>query len=356
MKELYQTPKSIGENPVNSAIEDLQKRTASLENFETIEKLTKLDLSNVVMIGDSYGAGWFPGVDTSTQDSNNWQVYLAENLKLTNYRRYAKSGLCCNIASENSLNNFYLDTIKPAEINNDVSLFVIMLGLNDSLTSNLTNTINGLETVIAKIKSNFTNADIIVFAEPTWSLRDLKYLRAYKIACGSQAIFIEESSTWLTNNDNMVRSDTSPNGHPNPTASHLISDNMTLVIKSGIIPTSYVRQYLTGTAPEGDSLNGGVVLEVIGKNVNIYVESNLFTSNPSYHITMCKGGTIPEALRTNKQINVCFFDLQNYVPGSHIFYPDGGVIRAISNNTLTSSLSGACYTQIPIIKEWGDFS
>lgn len=356
MKNLYQTPTYTGDSPIETAIKDLQESVSVLDEIVTTELETKLNCSNVVMIGDSYGAGWYPGVDTTTMDFHNWQVYLADKLKLTNYRRYAKSGLCANITSQNSLSTYYLNAIKPVELGHDISLFVIMLGINDSLNSNLENTRNGLSQALVNIKEDFPNTDILVIGSPVWSLKECKYIRAYKQACEKRAIFVEDSATWLINSADMVRTTDSPHGHPNRTASNLIATNISQIIKSGIVPTGYIRQFITPTPKEGDTINGGAIIEVIGKNVNIYVESNLFTPSPSFHINLCNVGTIPEAFRTNKQVNIPFFDTENFVAGSHIFYPDGGIIRGIAVNTLTRSLSGACYATIPIIREWGDFA
>lgn len=328
---------------------DLTNRrlTATISELGQI-KDTIADMTNVVFIGDSYGTGWYEG---GTEDPvNNWQAYLAGLLNLTNYRRYAKGGLCFTKASPNNLKDYIDTVVYPGETAtgqnpNTVTSIIMMIGVNDSILSFATDdTIRSdSNETITYLQSKFPNAEIYCFFNST---SYLKYCSAiYGISEGllkTKAIFIPESCQWMIGDSNMIEN------HPNHTASMQIAQNMVTYFRGGTTYTTRSK-YISYKAGTDFTATGGIIIKVENMMVNIYT-AGTFTGTKalSYAIKITDGDSFGEEWRTTKKFITPFFDAINYVAGGLYIYSNGDVLCIIDRDTLTKRQLPNTYISIPI--------
>lgn len=325
-----------------------RKLTAVIDALGQIND-TIANMGNVVFIGDSYGTGWYKG--SSESATENWQAYLAGLLKLNNYRRYAKGGLCFTKASPNNLKAYIDDVIYPGETAtgqnpNTVTSIIMMIGVNDSILSFATNNTirSDSNETITYLQSKFPNAQIYCFYNST------SYLK-YCTAVGSisegllktKAIFIAESCQWMINDTNMIEN------HPNAIAAMQIAQNMFKYFKGD---SNYSKRSTWIQFTPKDStftMTGGIVITVENMRVNFFTAGTRTDTQQRYAVVVCEGGAaFPETYRPGESITIPFFDITNYVAGSIVIFKDGVVMQICDRNTLSTVSTPNTYLSIPI--------
>ena len=147
------------------------------------------DLSNVVMIGDSYAAG----ANTTAPSTDNWCVQLANLLDIINYRYYSNGGggfITSGAAGGNftymlsSSGNVYKAESKDAA---KVTMVIIMGGINDGNVAEGTMQSSVANTITAA-KQLFPNARILLSYNFFWRPYPIGQSRGIEMACNDAGV------------------------------------------------------------------------------------------------------------------------------------------------------------------------
>ena len=171
------------------------------------------DLSNVVMIGDSYAAG----ANTTAPSTDNWCVQLAKLLDITNYRYYSNGGggfITSGAAGGNftymlsSSGNVYKSESKDAA---KVTMVIIMGGINDGNVSE-GNMSSAVTNTITAAKQLFPNARLLLSYNFFWKPYPIGQSRGIEMACNDAGIPFVDIAPWAMADSNEMYTD---NVHPN---------------------------------------------------------------------------------------------------------------------------------------------
>lgn len=171
------------------------------------------DLSNVVMMGDSYAAG----ANTTVPSTDNWCVQLAELLDITNYRYYSNGGggfISSGAAGGNftwmlsSSGNVYKAETKNAD---KVTMVIIMGGINDGNIDVDTMSSN-VATAITAAKTLFPNARLLLSYNFFWRPYPIGQSRGIEVACNDAGVPFVDIAPWAMADSNEMYTD---NVHPN---------------------------------------------------------------------------------------------------------------------------------------------
>ena len=171
------------------------------------------DLSNVVMIGDSYAAG----ANTTAPSTDNWCVQLAKLLDITNYRYYSNGGggfITSGAAGGNftymlsSSGNVYKAESKNAA---KVTMVIIMGGINDGNVSE-GNMSSAVTNTITAAKQLFPNARLLLSYNFFWRPYPIGQSRGIEMACNDAGVPFVDIAPWAMADSNEMYTD---NVHPN---------------------------------------------------------------------------------------------------------------------------------------------
>lgn len=171
------------------------------------------DLSNVVMIGDSYAAG----ANTTAPSTDNWCVQLANLLEITNYRYYSNGGggfITSGAAGGNftymlsSSGNVYKAESKDAA---NVTMVIIMGGINDGNVAESTMS-SSVTTAITAAKQLFPNARLLLSYNFFWRPYPIGQSRGIEMACNDAGVPFVDIAPWAMADSNEMYTD---NVHPN---------------------------------------------------------------------------------------------------------------------------------------------
>lgn len=171
------------------------------------------DLSNVVMIGDSYAAG----ANTTAPSTDNWCVQLANLLEITNYRYYSNGGggfITSGAAGGNftymlsSSGNVYKAENKDAA---KVTMVIIMGGINDGNVAEGTMS-SSVTTTITAAKQLFPNARLLLSYNFFWRPYPIGQSRGIEMACNDAGVPFVDIAPWAMADSNEMYTD---NVHPN---------------------------------------------------------------------------------------------------------------------------------------------
>lgn len=170
------------------------------------------DLSNVVMIGDSYAAG----ANTTAPSTDNWCVQLANLLEITNYRYYSNGGgfITSGAAGGNftymlsSSGNVYKAESKDAA---KVTMVIIMGGINDGNVAEGTMQSSVANTITAA-KQLFPNARMLLSYNFFWRPYPIGQSRGIELACNDAGVPFVDIAPWAMADSNEMYTD---NVHPN---------------------------------------------------------------------------------------------------------------------------------------------
>ena len=297
---------------------DMEQAQSDISNLQANKKWHN-DFSNTIFIGDSFAEGYYYG-SAGGGAENNWCVYLAKLMNITNYRRYAKSGLAMTDEQyDNSLYKFIDTTILPSESTPDekalakVTSIIIMIGENDSilrtdnLSANILKTLNHLQGI-------FLNATIYLFYSAARNLSEIASYRYYAEGCNTAAVcFIGESAFWNigAGSDYYVKGGTDTTYHPTQKGSMKIAKQMRNYFSIGDICPRFT-QYLTAHTE-----NENYKADVTGW---ISIENNMIILTGNCDITAKEGKqvndgyirfrtyTIPEYLNGNQTVITTAYD------------------------------------------------
>ena len=328
------------------------------------------NFSNTIFIGDSFAEGYYYG-SAGGGAENNWCVYLATLMNITNYRRYAKSGLAMSDKQyDNSLYKFIDTTILPSESTPDekapekVTSIIIMMGENDSIlrTNNLgTNILDTLN----HLQEKFVNATIYLFYSAARNISEIASYRYYAEGCNSAAVcFIGESAFWNigAGSDYYVKGGTDTTYHPTKKGSMRIAKQMRNYFSIGDICPRFT-EYLTAHTENENykaDVTGWISIEnnmiIITGNCNIYANEGK-QINDGYIIF--KTYTIPEYLNGNQTVITNAYDgAYSRAPAFIKFNTRNGnqeaCILVFERNFDTTSYNTYTfqYTQMYSIDEW----
>lgn len=349
MKNLYQTPPPIGEDPIEEAIEQL---TEAVDEINTkIDYFAKQHqtFNNVVFIGDSFGAGYFYGYDPNNAAVDNYQYRTAEllNIPAENYRRYNRGGLCFNQASENNLWDFLTGTILPAESQTRalVDCVVLCLGVNDSVLNNRANTRTGIEKCIPQILKKFPNAVVHYFYSPVVSLREARSFAVIRNAM----TYINNERRFATHfapiayntGDTTLYTKGGEDSvyHPNADGAKVIAGYMATELTGFEVNPEHIW-YFSANHDSSDTkpfnIRGGGYITVTKNGVEIFCTINTF-KQAAYNLKYVVMDTpISEFFRgTSHVLNIGTYDTALELPVGYAFNFDNGEIKLCIPNDIT---------------------
>ena len=352
-----------------SDILKLKKTTSDLQTI-TPNKKWHNDFSNTIFIGDSFAEGYYYG-SAGGGAENNWCVNLAKLMNITNYRRYAKSGLAMTDEQyDNSLYKFIDTTIFPSESTPDekapekVTSIIIMMGENDSvlgttnLGSNILETLNHLQEI-------FSNATIYLFYSAARNISEIASYRYYAEGCNSAAVcFIGESAFWNigAGTDFYVKGGTDTTYHPTKEGSMRIAKQMRNYFSIGdICPrfTHYITAHTENENYKAD-VTGWISIEnnmiIITGNCSINAKAGKKVNDGYIRF---RTYTIPEYLNGNQTVITNAYDgAYSRAPAFIEFNTRNGsqeaCILVFDRNFDTTSYDTYTfqYTQMYSIDEW----
>lgn len=289
MKNLYQTPPPVGENPVIEALENLSRDfynfKAKVTNDGEFFTKNHQTFKNVVFIGDSFGAGYYYGYDPTKANLNNYQYHIAEMLGLTSYQRFNKGGLCFNSTSSNNLTDFITTDVSHATDPESVDNVILCVGVNDSVLNNKSKTVEGLQSAIPALFNLFPNATINYFYSPVVAISEARSVAAIQNAFSysdfkkkilthfSPATYLTgESSLYSKGGEDSVY-------HPNALGAPVIAAKMTAELLGGKANNAH-RFYISAEHTSSEELpfdmHGGLFLTALDDGVEVSGRINIF--------------------------------------------------------------------------------
>lgn len=348
---------------------DMEQAQSDISNLQANKKWHN-DFSNTIFIGDSFAEGYYYG-SAGGGAEHNWCVNLAKLMNITNYRRYAKSGLAMTDKQyDNSLYKFIDTTILPSENTPnekaplEVTSIIIMMGENDSVLGTTNLGANVLET-LNHLQEIFKNATIYLFYSAARNINEIASYRYYAEGCNSAAVcFIGESAFWNigAGSDYYVKGGTDTTYHPTTKGSEKIAKQMRNYFSIGDICPRFT-EYLTAHT-ENENYKADVTGWISIENNMIILTGNCSISakegkqvNDGY--IRFKTYTIPEYLNGNQTVLTTAYDgAYSRAPAFIEFNTRSGsqeaCILVFDRNFDTTSYNTYTfqYSQIYSIDEW----
>lgn len=301
--ELYQNPPTT-RDIVTDALDSLQAQIDELTKNTNQSKHWNADFTNTIFIGDSFAAGWYEG--HGNDDVNNWCVQFANMMHITNYRRYAKGGLCFNYSSSNNLKDYLINTINPNERDKSaVTSIMMMIGVNDSLLGANDNLYDQAYETLNSIKTTYPNAEIYLFYSAVRNLREGRSFRRIMEPANNLGIaFMGESYLWNIGMDTTyyVKGNSSCY-HPTEKGSKLIAEKMRNYFLLGDLysfHSTYISFEHTYDSTKDDDIpfdiHGGMHIKVNNNVVNIDLQANIF-KKANWSENLILASTLDEAYR-----------------------------------------------------------
>lgn len=315
---ITQCEKVQGYANIEQYMTDMEQAQSDISNLQSNKKWHN-DFSNTIFIGDSFAEGYYYG-SAGGGAEHNWCVNLAKLMNITNYRRYAKSGLAMTDKQyDNSLYKFIDTTILPSENTPnekaplEVTSIIIMMGENDSVLGTTNLSANVLET-LNHLQEIFKNATIYLFYSAARNISEVASYRYYAEGCNSAAVcFIGESAFWNigAGSDYYVKGGTDTTYHPTTKGSEKIAKQMRNYFSIGDICPRFTK-YLTAHAENENykaDVTGWITIEnnmiILTGNCNIIAKEGKQV-NDGYIIF--RTYTIPEYLNGNQTVLATAYD------------------------------------------------
>lgn len=315
---ITQCEKVQGYANIEQYMTDMEQAQSDISNLQSNKKWHN-DFSNTIFIGDSFAEGYYYG-SAGGGAEHNWCVNLAKLMNITNYRRYAKSGLAMTDKQyDNSLYKFIDTTILPSENTPnekaplEVTSIIIMMGENDSVLGTTNLSANVLET-LNHLQEIFKNATIYLFYSAARNISEIASYRYYAEGCNSAAVcFIGESAFWNigAGSDYYVKGGTDTTYHPTTKGSEKIAKQMRNYFSIGDICPRFTK-YLTAHAENENykaDVTGWITIEnnmiILTGNCNIIAKEGKQV-NDGYIIF--RTYTIPEYLNGNQTVLATAYD------------------------------------------------
>jgi lysophospholipase L1-like esterase len=274
------------------------------------------DLSNVVMIGDSY----LNGGGSTNPLTDNWGDLLSIYLEINNYRKYPNGG--GGFIVKGALDQNFISMVSPGgyvynneQNKNNVKTVIVMGGINDGEVSGDTMRAT-VSSFIEALRNCFPNAKPLIIYN--FTPVPMYYPHIYGIckACADYGLDTPQNSFWwLWNGNDIFNSD---NIHPN-----------TLGYKRGTqILASWIRGYEFIPPTSGKITEKGLnwVIRFIDGKCSIFVSGTLSDT------TNVLVATLPKSLKTTNDINLVS---GVGTPFSGLTLKSSGIVNGININTGT---------------------
>lgn len=315
---ITQCEKVQGYANIEQYMTDMEQAQSDISSLQSNKKWHN-DFSNTIFIGDSFAEGYYYG-SAGGGAEHNWCVNLAKLMNITNYRRYAKSGLAMTDKQyDNSLYKFIDTTILPSENTPnekaplEVTSIIIMMGENDSVLGTTNLSANVLET-LNHLQEIFKNATIYLFYSAARNISEISSYRYYAEGCNSAAVcFIGESAFWNigAGSDYYVKGGTDATYHPTTKGSEKIAKQMRNYFSIGDICPRFT-EYLTAHTENENykaDVTGWISIEnnmiILTGNCNIFAKEGKQVNDGYIRF---RTYTIPEYLNGNQTVIATAYD------------------------------------------------
>lgn len=315
-------------NHLQDEIDEINNTTIpDLSNTITQVRQSNVDTSNVLFIGDSFADGYYSGYDSAIANENNWCVYLAKKMNITNYRKYSKGGLCFT-QNDNRLSKFLKTVIIPAEKENKdkITSIIMMMGVNDSVISTSNDNVRaGANDAFSLLREEYPNATIYFFYSAVQRLLEGKSYRVIaECANNNDIAFIGESYIWNIGYDTTyyVKGADDSCYHPTIKGSESIAQKMNNYFRIGdIMPfhTFYTSFNHTSTSDKPFDITGGMFIKVDNNVMHINIQANIYLKDTSWGNAYCElANTIPDAVvgNSDRDLVISTYDIANHKSGA----------------------------------------
>ena len=274
------------------------------------------DLSNVVMIGDSY----LNGGGSTNPLTDNWGDLLSIYLEINNYRKYPNGG--GGFIVKGALDQNFISMVSPGgyvynneQNKNNVKTVIVMGGINDGEVSGDTLRAT-VSSFIEALRNCFPNAKPLIIYN--FTPVPMYYPHIYGIckACADYGLDTPQNSFWwLWNGNDIFNSD---NIHPN-----------TLGYKRGTqILASWIKGYDFIPPTSG---------KITEKGLNWFIrfmdgKCSIFVSGTLSDTTNVLVATLPNSLKTTNDINLVS---SVGTPFSNLTLKSSGIVNGTNINSGT---------------------
>lgn len=274
------------------------------------------DLSNVVMMGDSY----LNGGGSTNPLTDNWGDLLSIYLNINNYRKYPNGG--GGFIVKGALDQNFITMVSPGgyvynneQNKNNVKTVIVMGGINDGEVSGDTMRAT-VSSFIEALRNCFPNAKPLIIYN--FTPVPMYYPHIYGIckACADYGLDTPQNSFWwLWNGNDLFNSD---NVHPN-----------TLGYKRGTqILASWIKGYDFIVPTTG---------KITEKGLNWYIrfidgKCSILVSGTFSDATNILVSTLPNSLKTTNDINLVSSVGSSF---SSLTLKSSGIVNGININTGT---------------------
>lgn len=188
------------------------------------------DLTNLIIIGDSFTVGFNPSDQENPYKS--WAQNLLLSVNTENSAIIAERGIGYNFVNSYGHNALGLWNEKKASISwlNKTTCILIMLGFNDMNTGqDITALSNAIQIFYQQIKQDCPNATIISMFNPYYGIPYPKYIRNIEFHSIGRNVLFWNIECSLTGHEEWFNAD---RVHPN-TAGHIVLRNIILIMLKG---------------------------------------------------------------------------------------------------------------------------
>lgn len=289
-------------NAISTLSGTVAGHTTSINNLSN-----KLDVNNmlkgqIVMIGDSYLAGWTPDGDVTS-----WGQHLKNSLNKPNDQIFAVGGIgFCNTIGGQNFRTLVETAAASSSVDNDKVTLVLFGGGYNDVGYSSADIVTAVQDAANKVMTNFPNA-VAVFAYMAWDRNSgdkQTYQKLYLPARYASALkqcniaYLENIYKCLQGVEGLFSSD---NKHPNNEGQKAICNAILTALRGGYF---------------------GVTME----NKNIPNEVNIYCSGDenTYMVNIYGQKRFPVSLSTlvcNGTTKVCEIDLSSFgiAPGTNYF-------------------------------------
>lgn len=290
------------ENTISNHTSQISNHTSQISNLSSRIDVNNMLKGQIVMIGDSYLAGWTPDGDVTS-----WGQHLKNALNKPNDQIFAVGGVgFCNTVGGQNFRTLIETASASSAVNNDKVTLVLFGGGYNDVGYSAADIVTAVQDAANKVRNNFPNA-AAVFAYMAWDRNSgdkQTYQKLYLPARYASALkqcniaYLENIYKCLQGVEGLFASD---NKHPNNEGQKAICNAILTALRGGYF---------------------GVTME----NKNIPNEVNIYCSGDenTYMVNIYGQKRFPVSLSTlvcNGTTKVCEIDLSSFgiAPGTNYF-------------------------------------